>query len=103
MNVTSTTIHLRLWISARSARSLRAIQVGEELSRRLSAIGGSCDILDVGEHPDLAAEDRILATPTLVRESPEPLLRIIGDVSDIEELAIRLGLPPEIMDEETDT
>jgi circadian clock protein KaiB len=91
---------LRLWISARSARSLRALEVGQRLQRRLAAVGGTCDILEVGEHPELAAEDRILATPTLVRESPAPLLRIIGDVSDLEQLAQRLGLPPEIIDEE---
>jgi circadian clock protein KaiB len=93
MNAT-TTFQLRLWISARSARSQRAIEVGQRLQVRLAAIGGSCDILDVGEHPELAAEDRILATPTLVRRSPEPLLRIVGDVSDLEQLTTRLGLPP---------
>ena len=93
MTVT-TTFRLRLWISARSARSVQAIAVGQRLQRRLAAVGGSCDILDVGEHPELAAEDRILATPTLVRESPEPLMRIIGDVSDIAQLTTRLGLPP---------
>jgi circadian clock protein KaiB len=89
-------VHLRLWISARSVRSQRAIVVGEQLQRWLATIGGSCDILEVGEHPDLAAEDRILATPTLVRVSPEPLVRIIGDVSDLTQLALRLGLPDEI-------
>ena len=99
MNAT-TTFRLRLWISARSARSLRAIEIGERLQERLAAIGGSCDILDVGEHPELAAVDRILATPTLVRESPEPLMRIIGDVSDLEQLTTRLGLPPAITEQE---
>jgi circadian clock protein KaiB len=93
-------IRLRLWISSRSTRSQHAIEIGKRLQQRLAEVGGSCDILDVGEHPDLAAQDRILATPTLVREQPQPLLRIIGDVSDLAQLTARLGLPREITDEE---
>jgi circadian clock protein KaiB len=96
-------IELRLYVSARSVRSARAIEIGRLLDDRLRARGGRCDILDVGDHADLAAEDRILATPTLVRRSPEPPVRVIGDVSDMTGLAARLGLPRDIMDDEETT
>jgi circadian clock protein KaiB len=93
-------IDLRLYVSLRSARSSRAIEVGRRLHQRLQPLGGRCDILDVSQNPELADEDRILATPTLVRRQPEPLLRIIGDMDDLERLVDRLDLPPEIITDE---
>ncbi len=101
--VSEGSIHLRLYVSAHSVRSARAIEVGRALQKRLGALGGRCDIFDVRTHPDLAAEDRILAIPTLVRRSPGPPLRVIGDVSDLAVLAERLGLPDEIMSDEEQT
>ena len=100
MNEVAAGVHLRLYVSPRSIRSLRAIEVGRALHERLAAFGGSCDILDVSNHPELADEDRILATPTLVRSAPAPPLRVIGDVSDLAGLVERLGLPTAIMDDE---
>jgi circadian clock protein KaiB len=39
-------------------------------------------VIDVLENPQIAEEEKILATPTLIKESPSPLKRIIGDLSD---------------------
>jgi circadian clock protein KaiB len=47
------------------------------------ADGTAVEVVDVRERPELAEEDRILATPTLVRRTPEPMRKIIGDLSDI--------------------
>ena len=49
-------------------------------------------IIDVLERPQLAEEDKILATPTLIRESPTPPRRIIGDLSDPEKVILSLDL-----------
>jgi len=52
------------------------------------------DIIDLLENPQLARGDQILAIPTLVRKLPEPLKRIIGDLSDTERVLAGLDLRP---------
>lgn len=49
-------------------------------------------IIDVLEHPDLAETDRILATPTLIKQLPPPLRRVIGDLSDTEKVLLGLEM-----------
>ncbi len=48
------------------------------------------EIIDVLKQPELAEADRILATPTLIKELPPPLRRIIGDLSDTEKVLVGL-------------
>jgi len=55
-------------------------------------------VIDVLEHPELAERDKILATPTLVKRLPEPMRKIIGDLSDREK--VLLGLNLELLDKE---
>ena len=52
-------------------------------------------IIDVLKHPQLAEEDKILATPTLARVLPHPVRKIIGDLSDREKILIGLDLTVE--------
>ncbi len=58
------------------------------------ALSGQCDviIIDVLEHPQLAEDDKILATPTLVKQTPLPARRVIGDLSDAQRVLVGLGL-----------
>ena len=51
------------------------------------------EIVDVLERPDVAEEELIIATPTVVRLAPPPRLRVIGDLSDREQAADAFGLP----------
>jgi circadian clock protein KaiB len=51
------------------------------------------EVIDAVEHPDLAEDEQILATPTVVRRSPSPELRVIGDLSDQRRAAVCLGFP----------
>lgn len=51
------------------------------------------EVIDAVERPELAEEGRILATPTVVRLTPPPQRRVIGDLSDHGRAAIALGLP----------
>jgi circadian clock protein KaiB len=53
------------------------------------------EIIDVLEHPELAEADKILATPTLIKQLPPPLRRIIGDLSDTERVLVGLEVRPE--------
>jgi len=48
------------------------------------------EIIDVLEHPEMAESDRILATPTLVKQLPPPLRRVIGDLSDKDKVLLGL-------------
>ncbi len=53
------------------------------------------EVINILEHPEAADEQRILATPTLVKSLPEPVRRVIGDISDIEKVMVGLDLVPE--------
>jgi circadian clock protein KaiB len=50
-------------------------------------------VVDVVERPELAEQERIIATPTVVRRAPPPTRRVIGDLSDLRLTALSLGLP----------
>jgi circadian clock protein KaiB len=51
------------------------------------------EIIDVVERPDLAEQERILVTPTVIRAAPSPQRRVIGDLSDHGRAGAALGLP----------
>lgn len=83
---------LRLYVTGATPRSEQAIRnlqsiVAEELDDEYEL-----EVIDVLERPQLAEEQRIIATPTLVKELPPPLRRIIGDLSDRESVVLGLDL-----------
>ena len=59
-------------------------------------LGGkyTLEVIDVLEHPDQAERDKILATPTLIKQLPPPLRRVIGDLSDKEKVLLGLDVWP---------
>ena len=85
---------LRLYITGSTLLSTRAIENIEALIQ--DELGGryTCEIVDVLERPDLAEEDGIFATPTLVRRSPTPVRKLIGDLSDRDLVLSSLRLGP---------
>jgi circadian clock protein KaiB len=60
------------------------------------------EIIDVLEHPDLAEEDKVLATPTLIKQLPPPLRKVIGDLSDKEKVLLGLELHQHVQDARED-
>ncbi|MEQ8847685.1 circadian clock protein KaiB [Botrimarina sp.] len=52
------------------------------------------EVIDIRERPQLAEDERILAVPTLVKELPPPIRRLIGDLSDREKVLLGLDLLP---------
>lgn len=77
---------LKLYVAGESARSVQAV---EHLRRLLeSGLSGPCEleVVDVLQHPELAERERVLATPTLLKEFPPPRRRIIGDLSNVQQL-----------------
>ena len=63
---------------------------------RLGETGWEIREVDLLQHPEIAAQHRILAIPTIVRLEPTPLVRLIGDLSDEETAAQSLELPPRL-------
>lgn len=82
----------RLYITGQTPRSAQAIANLHLICAEW--LNDQCEItvIDVLEQPDLAEQDRILATPTLVKVSPPPMRRVIGDLADIEKVMWGLGL-----------
>lgn len=85
---------LRLYIAGQTARSLAALAnirriCDEHLEGRYRI-----EVIDLLERPQLAKGDQILALPTLVRRLPEPIRKLIGDLSDTERALVGLDLRP---------
>src|SRR4051794_16065523 len=83
---------LKLYVTGQTPRSQRAVAnlrriCEEELEGEYELI-----VIDVLERPQLAEDEKILATPTVVKELPTPIRRIIGDLSDTERVLLGLDL-----------
>ena len=86
----------RLYVTGHTAITVNTIkQVRQMLGNMLDVSEGEQDleIINVLETPQRAIEDKVFATPTLVRVSPPPPRRIIGDLSDMRKVTVALELP----------
>ncbi len=85
---------LRLYIMGQSAKSRIAIENIDDLCQKELKGQYELTIIDVLERPQLAENEKIIATPTLIKDLPPPLRRIIGDLSDREKVLMGLDLLP---------
>lgn len=83
---------LKLYVTGKTARSELAIRNLTRICEDELHGDYIIDVIDVMEHPQLAEEQKIIATPTLVKELPEPLRRVIGDMSESEKVLIGLDI-----------
>jgi circadian clock protein KaiB len=83
---------LRLYVAGQSPRSLAAISNLRRICEDHLAGSYEVEVIDLVQHPQLAEGDQIVAIPTLVRKLPEPIRRIIGDLSDTEKTLVGLQL-----------
>lgn len=83
---------LRLYVAGQTARASRALANLQKICTE--ELGGRyrIEVIDVLTHPEIGERDRIIATPTLIKELPPPIRRIIGDLSDREEVLHGLEL-----------
>jgi circadian clock protein KaiB len=86
--------HLRLYVAGQSPKSLRAFANLKDLCDEHLSGRYEIEVIDLVEEPALARADDILAIPTLVRRLPEPLRRIIGDLSNTERVLVGLRIEP---------
>ena len=85
----------KLYIAGQTARSERAIANLRTLcGTELGPDEYEIVIVDTLEHPEEAEDKKIMATPTLIKESPPPIRRLIGDLSDNEKVGLSLDLQP---------
>ena len=86
--------HLRLYVAGQTAKSLKALANLRRFCEEHLAGRYDIEVVDLLQNPRLAAGDQILAIPTLVRRLPEPLKRIIGDLSDADKMLVGLDIRP---------
>lgn len=85
---------LRLYVAGETSRSAAALANLRKICQEHLAGKYSIEVIDLLERPQLAKGEQIVAIPTLVRQLPEPVRKIIGDLSDRERVLIGLDLRP---------
>jgi circadian clock protein KaiB len=88
------TFRLRLYVAGQTPRSLAAFSNLRKICETHLAGRYEIEVIDLLEHPQLARGDEIIAVPTLVRKLPEPIKKLIGDLSDTERVLVGLQLLP---------
>lgn len=92
---TSVMYSLRLYVAGQTPKSLAAIKNLNAICETHLAGRYTVDVIDLRVNPQLAVGDQILALPTLVRHLPEPLTKIIGDLSNTEKVLVGLDIRPQ--------
>jgi len=83
---------LRLYIAGQTPKCVRAFTNLKRICEEHLANRYRIEIIDLLQNPQLARGDQILAVPTLVRQLPEPVKKIIGDLSNTERVLVGLDL-----------
>lgn len=84
---------LRLYVAGQTPKSLAAMSNLKKLCEA-NLDDYSIEVVDLSLHPQLAKGDQILALPTLVRKIPQPMRKIIGDLSNAERVLVGLDIAP---------
>jgi circadian clock protein KaiB len=85
---------LRLYVAGQTPKSLTAYANLVQICENHLKSRYSIEVVDLLEQPQLSKCDQILALPTLVRKLPQPVRKIIGDLSDTERVLVGLDLRP---------
>jgi len=85
---------LKLYVAGQTAKSLQAFSNLKKICEEHLAGEYRIEVIDLLQNPQLAEGDQIFALPTLVRKLPEPVRKIIGDLSNTERVLVGLDLQP---------
>lgn len=91
-NGAAPTIVLKLYVAGQTPKSLAALSNLNKICKEHLAGRYKLLVIDLMKTPQLAQGDQILAIPTLVRQLPVPIRKIIGDLSDLEKVVVGLNL-----------
>ena len=83
---------LRLYIAGQTPKSLTALNNLKKLCTQYITQTYKIEVIDLMEQPDLAQQDQVVAIPTLVRNLPIPIRKIIGDLSNTDRVLLGLDL-----------
>ncbi|MGJ4942985.1 circadian clock KaiB family protein [Bradyrhizobium sp. STM 3843] len=86
--------NLRLYVAGQTPKSVAAIANLKKLCETHLPGRYTIEVIDLMKDPALAQRDQIVAIPTLIRQLPEPLKRIIGDLSNAEKVLVGLDIAP---------
>ena len=92
LEVGSTHYVLRLFVAGSTARSLRAVDNVKRLCEAYLRGRYELEVVDIYRLPGAAEQEQVVAAPTLVRQLPEPLRRIVGDMADEGRVLMALGV-----------
>jgi circadian clock protein KaiB len=84
--------NLRLYVAGQTPKSITAFANLKQLCEQHLPGRYQIEIVDLVKQPQLAQNDQIVALPTLVRKLPEPIKRVIGDLSNLERVMVGLDL-----------
>ena len=87
-------VELRLYIAGQTRKSIAALTNLRRICEEHLAGRYRVEVVDLMENPHQAQHDQIVAIPTLVRRLPEPIRRIIGDLSNSERVLVGLEVEP---------
>jgi circadian clock protein KaiB len=85
---------LRLYVAGKTMKSVAAFENLTKLCEEHLRGKYKIEVVDLLVHPQLAKGDQIIAIPTLVRKLPEPIRKVIGDLSNVERTLVGLQLRP---------
>ncbi|MGI4749521.1 MAG: circadian clock KaiB family protein [Janthinobacterium lividum] len=88
------TWELRLYVAGKTAKSITALNNLKRYCEEHLHGKYKIEVIDLLEHPQLAEGDQIFAIPTLVKKVPEPVRKIIGDLSNEEKVLVGLNIRP---------
>ena len=86
--------NLRLYVAGQTPRSVTAFRNLKDICEEYLKGQYHIEVIDLMENPTLARGDQILAVPTLVRKLPQPIRKIIGDLSNTERVLVGLDIQP---------
>jgi circadian clock protein KaiB len=81
---------LRLYVAGQTSRSITAISNLKHLCEQHLPGRHTIEVIDLGQRPEMARQDQIVAIPTLVRKLPQPIRKIIGDLSNTDRALVAL-------------
>lgn len=85
---------LRLYVAGKTAKSMAALENLKKICEEHLPGQYEIEVVDLLVHPQLAKGDQIVAIPTLVRKLPEPIRKVIGDLSNTDRTLVGLQVRP---------
>jgi circadian clock protein KaiB len=83
---------LRLYIAGNTLKSIRAIQMLKKICEKYLEGRYEMEIVDIYQQPEILEKDHIFAVPTLIKELPPPLQKLIGDLTNVDKVIIALDI-----------